>query len=153
MSKAKPEKEAGKEPEIQMTPVGFSPTSSEDSIGAVGGRVQIHERQYPLAIPLGIVLLTLIFSTVRDISGFNRRIGDIDRHDAPILEKLKRVPKQAEFVDSLKASLLKLSETDPVAAKIVREYFPQPGPAASGNPANPGANTKNQGSGSSAPAK
>ena len=111
-------------PNIQMTPVEFSPVSTDDAIGSVGARTPIREIQFPLAVPVTIMLFTMIFSTVRDIAGFNRRLADIDRQEAPYLEKLKTVPKQSEFIDSVRASLSKLAVTDPYAARIMKQYFP-----------------------------
>jgi len=108
-----------------MTPVEFSPPS-KDALGTVGVKIPFHEMQFPLAIPVTIVLLTLILSTLRDISGFNRRLADIDRQNAPSVEKLKRVPKQSEFIESLRKSLVKIAPTDPDAAILLRQYFPPP---------------------------
>ena len=121
MSANKPETPA----DVHLTPVEFSPPS-QDAIGTVGGRIPLREFQFPLSVPVAIILLTLICSTVRDISGFNRRLADIERQDAPSLEKLKRVPKQTEFIESLRKSLVEIAPTDPNAATILKQYFPPP---------------------------
>jgi hypothetical protein len=110
---------------LQLTPVGFSPPA-QDALGSVGGKVAFREMQFPMALPVTIMLLTLIFSGIRDISGFNRRMAEMDRQDAPAVEKLKRIPKQSEFIDSLRQSLEKLAPTDPEAAKLLKQYFPPP---------------------------
>jgi len=127
MSKNKPEesKNLPAEPaNIQMTPVEFSPAPSENSIGPVGGYLPMRERQYPLALPVGIMLLTLIFSTVRDIATFNRSIDEIARTDAPGQEMLKKSSKQTEFIEGVRSDLQKLAPTDPTAAQILKEFFP-----------------------------
>jgi hypothetical protein len=122
MSKNNPETP----PNIQMTPVEFSPQTSEDDLGPANARVPLNEVHFPIAIPISIILLTLIYSTGRDIAGFNRRIADIDRQNAPFVEKLKKVPKQTEFIESLRTGMVKISPTDPRAAAILRQYFPAP---------------------------
>jgi hypothetical protein len=86
------------------------------------------ELRLPIFVPLLIILLTLIFSTVRDIIALNRRMAMIDQENAPALEMLKNSGKQTEFVESLRSGLVKLSPTDPVAAKIVEDMFPTPAP-------------------------
>jgi len=73
MSEKKPENADN----LQMTPVGFSPPS-DDALGTVGAKIPFREMQFPVLIPVSIILLTLIYSTVRDIGGFNRRLADID---------------------------------------------------------------------------
>jgi len=113
-------------PNIQMTPVEFSPTPSADALGTIKGFLPLHEMQFPLAIPVAIMLLTLIFSTVRDIAGFNRRLADIDKQEAPAIETLKKVPKQTDFVNGLQKSLQKLAPTDTLAEQTLEEFFPAP---------------------------
>jgi len=120
MSEKKPETS-----EIQMTPVGFSP-AADDAIGTLPGKIPFREMEFPMAIPVAIVLLTLIYSTVRDISGFNRRLADMERQDTPAVEKLKRIPKQSEFIESLRQGLIKIAPTDPTAATLLKQYFPSP---------------------------
>jgi len=127
MSKNKPEEHKnppGEQSNIQLTPVEFSPTPSENAIGPVGGYLPMRERQYPLALPVGIMLLTLIFSTVRDIATFNRSIDEIARTDAPGQEVLKKSSKQTEFIEGVRSDLQKLAPTDPTAAQILKEFFP-----------------------------
>ena len=132
MSKNKPEDPA----KIQMTPVEFSPAASEDAIGSVGGIMPLRQFQYPVSVPIAIILLTLIFSTVRDISSFNRAIDDIEKANAPSVEMLKKAPRQTEFIDAMRTGLQKLAPTDPTAAQLMREYFPEEKKAtqASGTP-------------------
>jgi hypothetical protein len=120
MSKKKPEEA----PNIQMTPVEFSPASTKDAIGNVGGSLPMREMEFPVSFPLAIILATLIFSTVRDISTFNRGTANIERANAPAEEMLKKASNLTDRVDSLRDALLKLSETDPVAAQIYKEYYP-----------------------------
>jgi hypothetical protein len=116
------------EPNIQMTPVEFSPPAA-DAIGSIGGFRPLHEMQFPVAIPITLILLTLIFSTVRDIGGFNRRLNEIQEQNAPALDMLKRAPKQMEYVESMRVDLQKLAPTDPTAAQILQDFFPaQPPP-------------------------
>ena len=113
-------------PPITVTPVEFSPTSNADEIGSVGHFPPLLEMEFPLAVPVTIIVLTLIFSSVRDIAGFNRRLADIDEQNVPVLEMLKKVPKQTELIQSLQTGLKKLSVTDPDAAEILAEYYPPP---------------------------
>jgi hypothetical protein len=91
--------------------------------------------RFPVAIPVAIMLLTLIYSTVRDISGFNRRMAEIADQEQPAEAILKKTRRQAEFVDGLRVSLQKLAPTDPVAARIMQEYFPPQSPANQPDPA------------------
>jgi hypothetical protein len=116
------------QPNIQLTPVGFSPPPSADAMGQIVGSTTKAELRLPIFVPLLIILLTLIFSTVRDIIALNRRMAMIDQENAPALEMLKNSGKQTEFVESLRSGLVKLSPTDPVAAKIVEDMFPTPAP-------------------------
>jgi hypothetical protein len=129
MSKNKPDgkKPEGKKPEdasVQMTPVQFSPPANEDSIGNIGGFMPLRPTEFPVSIPLTIIVLTLIFATVRDISTFNHSVADINRAEAPALEILKQANKQTEYVDGLKTGLQKLAITDPTAAAIFHDFFP-----------------------------
>jgi hypothetical protein len=119
------EKTPDKPDNIQLTPVGFSPPS-QDALGTVGGKVPFREMQFPMALPVAIMLLSLIYSEVRDISGMNRRMAEMDRQNAPAVEKLERIPKQSEFIDSLRQNLVKLAPTDPAAAALLKQYFPSP---------------------------
>jgi len=125
MSKNNPEPQ---QPNIQMTPVGFSPPPSSDAVGQIVGTTLRQELRFPVFVPILIVLLTLIFSTLRDIVALNRRMAMINQENAPALEKLKDSGKQTEFVESLRASLQKLAPDDPVAAKIVKDMFSTPLP-------------------------
>ena len=109
-------------PNIQMTPVEFSPPSS-DAVGSIVGTVKRTEMQFPVFIPLVIVLLTLNFTTLRDIVILNRRMMAINQDNAPNLDLLSKAGKQSEFLNSMRASLDKLSVTDPVAARINAEMF------------------------------
>lgn len=111
-------------PNIQMTPVEFSPTDNADAIGNVAAPPPRKDFQFPIFVPLAIMLLTLIFSTLRDIRALNLRMAAINEEDAPALEMLKKSGKQREFVDSLKEGILKLAPTDPIAAHIQTDFFP-----------------------------
>jgi hypothetical protein len=113
-------------PNIQLTPVGFSPTPSPDAVGQIVGSTTKAELRLPVFVPILIILVTLIFSTVRDITALNRRMAIINQENAPALEILKNSGKQTEFVESLHSGLQKLAPTDPVAAKIVEDMFPTP---------------------------
>ena len=115
-------------PNIQMTPVGFSPPASADAVGKIVGSTTKAELRFPVSVPILIILVTLIFSTLRDIVALNRRMAMINQENAPALEMLKNSGKQTEFVESLRSGLVKLSPTDPVAAKIVEDMFPTPAP-------------------------
>jgi hypothetical protein len=120
MSKNKPENSEN----VQLTPVEFSPTPNKDAIGSVGGFAPIREIQYPLSLPVGIMLLTLIFSTVRDIATFNKGTANIERADAPSEEILKSASNLTDRIEMFRVALQKLSITDPVSAQIYKEYFP-----------------------------
>lgn len=80
--------------------------------------------QFGVFWPILIVLLTLNFTTVRDIMALNKRIVTIKLETALSLEQIKKSGKQMEFFESLRADLLKLAPNDPVAAKIISDYFP-----------------------------
>ncbi len=120
MSKNKPENPEN----LQLTPVEFSPSPNKEAIGPVGGFLPLHEIQFPLSLPVGIMLVTLIFSTVRDISTFNRGTTNIERMDAPSEETLKKASNLTERINSLQTALQKLSVTDPISAQIYKDFFP-----------------------------
>lgn len=109
-------------PNIQMTPVEFSPAQSGDAIGTVMPASR-PEFQISAFWPVFIVLLTLIFSTGRDMVTLNKRMAAVNDDIAPAQEVLKQAKKQADYVDSLHVSLQKLAATDPIAAQILAEYF------------------------------
>lgn len=125
MNKNNPE---SPQPGIQMTPVGFSPPRSADSVGQIVGSTMKPELRLPVFVPILIILATLIFSTVRDIIALNHRMTTIYQEDAPAEESLKNSGKETEFVESLRTGLQKLAPTDPVAARIVKDMFPAPPP-------------------------
>ncbi len=84
------------------------------------------KRGQSLLWPVLVVLLTLIFQTTRDIVTLEKRKESIVQKNTQAAELLKRYGKQTKFVDSLKADLQKLSPTDPIAAKIISDFFPKP---------------------------
>jgi hypothetical protein len=116
------------QPGIQMTPVGFSPPRSADAVGQIMGSTTKAELRLPVFVPILIILATLIFSTIRDIIALDRRMTTIYQEDAPAQEILKNSGKQTEFVESLRSGLQKIAPTDPVAARIVKDMFPEPPP-------------------------
>lgn len=126
-------------PELHLTAIEFTPSENKDAIGDPARFLPLMDMQFPVAIPLVIILLTLIYSTGRDISGFNRRIHDMKEAEAPSLELLKKVPKQSEFVESLHKGLQKLAPTDPVAAKFLHDFYPPPPPRPTANDPSPSA--------------
>ena len=90
--------------------------------------------RFTLFVPVAIILLTLIFSTVRDIVALNKRMSAIKEEDTPALAMLKNAPKEADLAESLHAGLQKLAPTDPVAVRVLTEYFPPPTPNKTSNP-------------------
>ena len=108
---------------IQLTPVEFSPASNPDAIGTVAPppRAPFH---FPLSIPVAIVILTLIFSTLNDIVTLNKKMAMINTENAPALAVLKKVGKQQEFLDSLRKDVSTLAVQDPVAARIAKDFCP-----------------------------
>jgi hypothetical protein len=82
--------------------------------------------RYSTVLPFLIVLVTLILSTGKDIVILYKRKILLVEQNARAAEPLKKAGKQAEFIDSLKADLIKLSPADPVAARIVTEFFTPP---------------------------
>lgn len=118
------------ESKIQKTPE-LSPVSS----GGTKSRFKPAPkppREFSIAIPLAILLVTLIFSTGRDMVALNKRMTAINNENAPALEILRKASKgnQRAFIDSLKAGITKLTLTDPIAAQIGREFFPIKPPSA-----------------------
>jgi hypothetical protein len=112
-------------PALQMTPVAFSPTPNPNALGTVPAQPR-QAFQYPIFVPFTIVLLTLIFSTVRDIAALNKRMAVMNTENAPQLEMLKQSGKQTAFIESLRDGVIKLAPTDPIAAEIARDFFPKP---------------------------
>jgi hypothetical protein len=91
----------------------------------------------PVFVPILIILLTLIFSTVRDIVTLNRHMTMINQENAPALDMLKNSGKQTEFVESIRTGLQKLEDTDPIAAHILKDMFPTPPPEKPAGDENP----------------
>ena len=110
-------------PTIQMTPVEFSPNQTGEDIGSITPARRAGF-QYPIFVPLLIIVLTLIGSTVRDITTMNRRMEIIGQQDAPAREMLKKSTKQSDFISSLRTGVLNLAPSDPVAAEIASDFFP-----------------------------
>jgi hypothetical protein len=113
--------------DIQITPVEFSPSQSKDAMGVVPPAPR-QPYQFPLWVPVLIVLLTLIGATLRDMIALNRRMSEIQHDNAPVRDVLARSVKQSDFANALKDGIEKLSATDPVAAQIRREFFPPQAP-------------------------
>lgn len=112
--------------EPQLTPVEFAPPSiPEDAIGTIPPAPPT-ERLYTFFWPLLIILLTLNFSIGRDIVSLNKRMNAINEENAPIVGILSQAPKQTEFMDALRADILKLGQTDPYASDIAKTYFALP---------------------------
>ncbi len=134
---AAPEEPVIPEPALQITPVEFSPTVSPDAIGTVRPQ-RWPDAQYPVFVPIFIILLVLNGSTLRDIIALNSRMKAIAQDNQPALEMLKNSAPQFAFRDNLRTGIERLAITDPVAAKIARDYFPKTNVPP---PANPNATT------------
>ncbi len=123
------------EPVLQMTPVAFSPTPNPDAMGAIAPQPRA-EFQFPISVPIAIMLVTLIFSCIRDITALNKRMTIMNAENAPALEMLKQSGRQTEFIEALRDGVLKLAPTDPIAAGIARDFFQKPAPAKGTVPSN-----------------
>jgi len=74
--------------------------------------------------PFVIVLMTLIFSTVRDGVTLYKRTLSLRRESAQQEEPLKKAGQQALLLETLKNDLETLAISDPVAARIEQDFFP-----------------------------
>ena len=129
---AAPEEPVIPEPTLQIAPVEFSPTVSDDAIGTVRPQ-RWPDAQYPVFLPIFIILLVLNGSTVRDIVALNTRMKAIAQDNVPALEMLKTAAPQFAFRDNLRTGIERLALTNPNAAKIARDYFPKTNVPAPGN--------------------
>ena len=84
------------------------------------------DSSYTLLLPFLIVLLTLIFSTCKDLLIVYRHKISLVVENANAARPLNEAAKQAVFIDSLHTDLAKLAVTDPVAARIIADFFSQP---------------------------
>ncbi|MDD5262588.1 MAG: hypothetical protein PHD76_12150 [Methylacidiphilales bacterium] len=84
------------------------------------------KRGQSLLWPVLVVLLSLIFSTARDIITLEKRKEAVAQKNTQAAELLKRYGKQTKFVDSLKADLQRIAANDAIAAKIISDFFPKP---------------------------
>ena len=75
-----------------------------------------------------IILATLIFSTTRDLVILQKRRDIISNSSEQIAELLKKNSKQSELIEGLKTDLKKISGSDPVAARILTDFFSPPAP-------------------------
>jgi hypothetical protein len=112
------------EPAIQMTPVEFGPTETEEqAIGTIPPAPR-QPTLYSSFWPILILLVVLIYSSVRDVITLNRHIVEINVDEASAMEMLKGQNRQTDFVEAMRANLQALSATDPAAAQICSEYYP-----------------------------
>jgi hypothetical protein len=145
MSQDKPQ------PNIQITPVGFSPPKSDDAVGTIMPAPR-PETRFPVFLPILIILLTLNFSTLRDIVALNKRMTQINEENAPALDLLKKSAKQSDFVNGLRTGLINLAPNDPAAADILKQFFPPP-PVDKSDASAPPASSTPAASTNSAPSK
>lgn len=104
-------------------------TSSAAQIAAERGK-----RRYSTFLPFFIVLMTLVFSTVRDMATLYKHTALIHHENAMATEPLRKAGEQGMFVDSLRIDLQKLASSDPAAARVVSDFFPPPPPPPSPPP-------------------
>ena len=81
---------------------------------------------YSTYLPFLIVLLTLIFSTSKDIYFLHKHKNALIVQNAKAAEPLLNAGKEAEFVEKLHTDLNQLAPTDPTAAKILADFFASP---------------------------
>jgi len=79
---------------------------------------------YSAFLPLGLILVVLILSTLRDTINLHRHEVLVRAQNAQAGERLKKVGEEAALVEKLRAGLAKLAATDPVAAQIQGDFFP-----------------------------
>jgi len=84
------------------------------------------KRRFSTFWPFVIVLMTLIFSTVRDGVTLYKRTLALRRESAQQEGALKKAGTQALLLDTLKGDLETLAISDPIAAKIDQDFFPPP---------------------------
>jgi hypothetical protein len=81
------------------------------------------------------VVSTLIISAARETATLHNQKTSVDMQSQQVTEALVKSSKQVEAIQNLQSDLQKLSVSDPIAAKIVADYFPGTTPS-SQNPAN-----------------
>jgi hypothetical protein len=74
-------------------------------------------------LPLFIVLLTLNLSTAKDVLILYRHKIVLVVDNARAAKPLEEAASRAVFIDSLHADLAKLAVSDPVAAKVIADFF------------------------------
>ena len=111
-------------PQGRVLSVPFAPTQSREAVRVPEPLPPPPPRQFTLVVPVAILLVTLNFAAFRNIIELNKRLTLLESQNAPAREMLKNSGKQSEFLKSVRADVLKLAETDPVAAQIAKIYFP-----------------------------
>ena len=90
---------------------------------------------YTAFVPVLMILVILILSSLKDIVTLIRRKNALLAQHAQAMEPLRFAGRQAEFIDSLHDDLVKVAPSDPAAAAILTEFFPPP--ATPPNPVQP----------------
>ena len=81
-------------------------------------------KSYSLFLPFLIVMVVLILTGARETASLHKQKMAFLTQNQQSVEALDRSAKQIEALQKLKDDLHTLAGTDPVAAKIMAEYFP-----------------------------
>jgi hypothetical protein len=107
--------------------INYGPPPPKESVVFVGGPEPVPVgRQYPVFVPLLLLLLTLNYSAFRNITAIHKRLDQMNAENAPAIEMLQRASKQDELFSSMRQDVLKLAKNDPVADRITKTYFAPP---------------------------
>jgi len=112
------------------------PSSFESDRAAQPSGRRSAKKSHTLLLPFLIVVTTLIISSARESVSLHNQKINIDTQYQQSIQKLGNSAKQVEAMQNLQKDLEKLSATDPIAAKIVADYFPAPA-SVSPAPTNP----------------
>lgn len=90
---------------------------------------------YSTFLPFLIVLLTLIFGSLKEVVTLLKCKASVRHEEVQSTTYLDEARKQAVFMDSLRQDLRQLSSTDTVAAQVLSDFSPPAAPK-NGEPPN-----------------
>ena len=92
------------------------------------------EGYYSAFLPLLIVFLAFILLLVYEVWFLRYKALNLVQQNDRLVETLQKAKTQNDFVEGLHKDLQTLASTDPTAASLLKEYFPEPPPTTSDQP-------------------
>jgi hypothetical protein len=99
-------------------------SSSQSNPATKSASNKIQGKAPSLSIPFLIVVVALILSTARETASIHKQKMAFLMQNQKSAEALDISVKQTQALHKLQGDLQTLAASDPVAAKIVAEYFP-----------------------------